>query len=223
MSFAPPVATVYNPLEYAREAHEQYLGKWGQGRREVVLLGMNPGPWGMAQTGVPFGEIAIARDWLGIDASVGRPAREHPKRPVLGFNCTRTEVSGSRLWGWARDRFIVPERFFSRFFVYNYCPLCFMEASGRNRTPDKLPTTEKLPLFEACDSALRLVCEQLSPRFVIGIGKFAEARARLATEGLDLWVGGIPHPSPANPAANQGWAEMAEKRLAALGVKTPGG
>ncbi len=221
MTFTPPVAYVYNPLEYAQQAHEQYLVRWGRGRREVVLLGMNPGPWGMAQTGTPFGEVGFARDWLGVEAPIGKPVREHPKRPVEGFACRRSEVSGSRLWGWARDRFLVPERFFLRFFVYNYCPLCFMEASGRNRTPDKLPAAERGPLFEACDQALRQVCVRLSPRLVVGIGKFAEARARIATEGLDLRVGGIPHPSPANPAANRDWAKMAEMRLAALGVVLP--
>ncbi len=221
MSFQPPVAFVYNPLEYARQAHERYLRMWGGGRPEVVLVGMNPGPWGMAQTGTPFGEVRFVREWLGVVAPIGRPVREHPKRPVLGFECRRSEVSGSRLWGWARDRFSEPERFFARFFVYNYCPLCFMESSGRNRTPDKLPKREREPLFEACDLALRQVCGRLSPRLVVGIGKFAEGRARVATGGLNLLVGGIPHPSPANPAANQGWAEMAETALAELGVPLP--
>ena len=36
--------------------------------KRVVFLGMNPGPFGMAQVGVPFGEVAAVRDWLRIDA-----------------------------------------------------------------------------------------------------------------------------------------------------------
>ena len=85
------------------------------GRGQSLLLGMNPGPWGMAQTGVPFGTVSRVRDWLGIEAPVERPANEHPRRPVLGFGTERDEVSGLRVWGWAQARWGTPERFFERF------------------------------------------------------------------------------------------------------------
>jgi single-strand selective monofunctional uracil DNA glycosylase len=219
LSFAPPVAHVYNPLDYAWAPHEQYLRRYGAGPKEVVLVGMNPGPWGMAQTGVPFGEVAMVRDWLGIEGAVGSPANPHPKRPVEGFACRRSEVSGRRLWGWARERFGTPERFFARFFVANYCPLAFLEASGRNRTPDKLPAAERAPLFAACDRALRRSVELLAPRRVVGIGGFAEGRARAALGGLAVTIGGILHPSPASPAANLGWSRRAERRLRELGIE----
>src|ERR1043166_4504247 len=143
LRFGRHVAYVYNPLEYARPLYEAYVRKYGVGHREIVLVGMNPGPWGMAQTGVPFGEVSMVRDWLGLNRPIGRPRREHPKRPVVGLACTRSEVSGQRLWGWAKATFREPERFFERFFVANYCPLCFMETSGRNLTPDKLPKAER--------------------------------------------------------------------------------
>ena len=149
LSFAEPVCHVYNPLDYARGPHEAFLKRYGEGPKEVLLLGMNPGPWGMAQTGVPFGDVGLVRDWLGITGKVSRPDGEHPKRRVEGFDCGRSEVSGSRLWGWARERFETPERFFARFFVINYCPLAFLEASGRNRTPDKLPKAEREALLGA--------------------------------------------------------------------------
>ncbi|MCL1859942.1 MAG: single-stranded DNA-binding protein, partial [Proteobacteria bacterium] len=61
MRFAPPVTHVYNPLDYAWNVHERYLRRYGDGRKRVVFLGMNPGPFGMAQTGVPFGEVAAVR------------------------------------------------------------------------------------------------------------------------------------------------------------------
>jgi single-strand selective monofunctional uracil DNA glycosylase len=173
----------------------------------------------MAQTGVPFGEVAMVRDWLGIEGAVGSPPNPHPKRPVEGFACRRSEVSGRRLWGWARDRFGTPERFFARFFVANYCPLAFLEASGRNRTPDKLPAAERAPLFAACDRALRRTVELLAPRRVVGIGGFAEARARAALDGIDVPIGGILHPSPASPAANLGWSRQAERQLRGLGIE----
>ena len=218
LQFGPPVSHVYNPLDYARDAHEEYLRRFGGAPGRVVLVGMNPGPWGMTQTGVPFGEVELVRDWLAIRSPVGRPLVEHPERPVEGFACRRREVSGRRLWGWARDRFGSPGRFFRRFFVANYCPLLFLESSGRNLTPDRLPPAARTPLLAACDSALRDTIEALAPRRVIGVGGFAEARAVAALSGMPVEVGRILHPSPASPKANRGWAPQAEADLARLGI-----
>lgn len=225
LEFGPPVTHVYDPLVYAREPHREYVERFGAAPKEVLLVGMNPGPWGMSQTGVPFGEVASVRDWMGIDGRVGKPEPEHPKRPVVGFDCPRSEVSGRRLWGWARERFGAPERFFERFFVWNYCPLVFLEESGRNRTPDKLPKADAEPLLAACDRALAATVAHLGPRLVVGIGRFAEDRARAALHpeatGSAVPIGRILHPSPASPAANRGWAETAEEQLRGLGVEIP--
>lgn len=218
LRFAPPVTHVYNPLEYARAAFEEYVRRYGRGTREVVLVGMNPGPWGMAQTGVPFGEVSFVRDWLKIRTPVGKPVPEHPKRLVRGFDCPRREVSGMRLWGLAKESFGTPEHFFERFFVVNYCPLVFMEASGRNRTPDRLPAAERDALFNFCDAALRRTVSTLRPRFVIGLGKFVEQRARVALRGMDITVGGMLHPSPASPTANRGWMARARADLSRHGI-----
>lgn len=216
--FGPPVAQVYNPLVYARRPYERYLRLYGRSPKEVVFLGMNPGPWGMAQTGIPFGEVQAVTRWLGIREKVDIPAGQHPKRPVRGFECVRSEVSGRRLWGWAEARFGSPEHFFGRFFVANYCPLLFVEESGRNRTPDKLASGEKQPLFAACDRALRRTVEFLRPRHVVGVGRFAEERSREALKGLDLAIGRISHPSPANPRANRGWEKLVAEELRELGI-----
>jgi single-strand selective monofunctional uracil DNA glycosylase len=218
LSFRAPVTHVYNPLLYAAPLHEAYLRRYGAGPKPVLLLGMNPGPFGMAQTGVPFGDVSVVRDWLGLEAGVSRPSREHPKRPVLGLDCPRGEVSGQRLWGWARDRFGTPQRFFARFFVVNYCPLAFIEDSGRNRTPDKLPASEQVPLFAACDEALRRIVRALEPRHIVGVGAFATRRAQQALGGFDVEIGTILHPSPASPLANRGWSSVVERQLAACGI-----
>lgn len=219
LRFKDPVTHVYNPLEYARAPYIEYLKHYAEPPKEIVLIGMNPGPWGMAQTGVPFGEVSAVRDWLGIETSVGTPLLMHPKRPVTGFKCKRSEVSGKRLWGWAQKKFKTPRSFFSRFFVANYCPLSFIEAGGRNRTPNQLRAVERKPLVKVCDRALRRTIEQLKPRYVIGVGLFAEERARAALDGSDVIIGRITHPSPANPKANSGWEALIEKELAALKIK----
>lgn len=218
MTFSPPVDVVYNPLNYAWESYSLYLEKYGNSKKKVVFLGMNPGPWGMAQTGVPFGEINAVRDWLDIDATVGKPENEHPNRPVEGFECRRSEVSGRRLWGLFKERFGTAEHFFDRHFVANYCPLVFMEAGGRNRTPDKLKIEERQKLFNVCDRHLRQVVGILEPEWLIGVGRFTEQRAREALEGIDTRVGNILHPSPASPAANRDWAGTVTKQMMELNI-----
>jgi len=218
LKFRSPVAYVYNPLVYAWPAHELYLRKYGTGRKRIVFLGMNPGPFGMAQTGVPFGEVAAVHGWMKIHAPVGRPAAEHPKRPVLGFDCPRSEVSGRRLWQLFARRFGPAERFFAGHFVVNYCPLAFLQSSGRNHTPDHLPRATRDRLFGACDRHLRRLLSILQPEWLVGIGGFAAERGRGAAAGANIRLGHILHPSPASPAANRGWAVMATRRLVELGI-----
>jgi single-strand selective monofunctional uracil DNA glycosylase len=218
LKFAPPVAYTGNPLAYAWAAHEQYLKKFGGGKMRVVFLGMNPGPFGMAQTGVPFGEVAAVRDWLGIFALVSPPAKAHPKRPVEGFDCARSEVSGKRLWGLFQEKFAKPEKFFAEHFVLNYCPLVFCDAGGKNLTPDKFPADEREKLFSICDAHLRRVAAILEPEWLIGVGAFARERAEAALENSGVKFGQILHPSPASPAANRGWAAAATKQLVAQGI-----
>jgi single-strand selective monofunctional uracil DNA glycosylase len=218
LKFSPPVSLVYNPLVYAWPAHELYLRKFGGSPKRVVFLGMNPGPFGMTQTGVPFGEVAAVRHWLGLRASTGKPEREHPQRPITGFDCARSEVSGRRLWGLFADRFGAAEEFFREHFVLNYCPLAFVEASGRNRTPDKLKREEKASLFGVCDEHLRRAIRALQPEWVIGIGDFAAQRARAVFQEAQPRVGRILHPSPASPLANRDWPKTAAGQLEALGV-----
>jgi single-strand selective monofunctional uracil DNA glycosylase len=204
--------------------------RYGAGRKRVVLLGMNPGPFGMMQTGVPFGEIAAVRDWMGIRAAVTKPEHEHARRPIEGFHCKRSEVSGRRLWGWAGQRFGPADAFFADWFVLNYCPLVFLEDSGRNFTPDKLPAPLLRGLHDLCDRHLAVALAALAPEFAIGVGAFAEKRIRAVLESdlvdgataRKIRAGQILHPSPASPAANRGWVEAAERQLAALGVSLPG-
>ena len=231
LRFSAPVTHVYNPLEYAWAPHEAYVRRYGEGSRQAVLLGMNPGPFGMMQTGVPFGEVAAVRDWMGLSAPVSAPAHQHPKRLIEGFACTRSEVSGRRLWAWAQTRFGSAPAFFSHNFVLNYCPLVFLEASGRNFTPDRVPASEAAALQEACDAHLARALLALSPVWAIGIGGFAmkrlqavtrqrcgglsdDERARLSTIRLTQ----ILHPSPASPAANRGWQAAIDSSLSELGV-----
>ncbi|MGH7670838.1 MAG: uracil-DNA glycosylase family protein [Gemmatimonadaceae bacterium] len=203
---------VYSPLIYAWAAHREYLRRYGVARGRVLLLGMNPGPWGMAQTGVPFGDVVMVHEWFGIETRLGRVLPEqHPKYPILGMACHRNEGSGSRLWRWAEARLGSADEFFSRFFVWNYCPLLFIK-NGRNLTPEHLNRQEKEALMAVCDRALAATVRALAPTAVVGIGRFAEQRAT-AVLGGDADVRYLHHPSPANPTANRDWPALAERVL----------
>ncbi|MDO4636233.1 MAG: single-stranded DNA-binding protein [Lautropia sp.] len=230
LHFAPPVNHVYNPLQYAWAAHATYLARFGHRPKQIIFLGMNPGPFGMMQTGIPFGEVAAVRNWMGIETTIDAPPQQHPKRTIDGFSCTRSEVSGRRLWGWIQRRFGSAEQFFSRAIVINYCPLVFLEASGKNRTPVQLPASEQRALEIPCDRHLATVIESLRPDWLIGIGSFAEKRLRhVVSDTLDdrslarhLQIGHLLHPSPANPAANRGWDEAADRQMRAYGLLPSG-
>ena len=207
------MAHVYNPLTYAWAPHAAYLARFGNAPKKIMFLGMNPGPFGMMQTGVPFGEVAAVRGWMGIEAPVEAPADQHPKRLIDGFACRRSEVSGRRLWGWAEKRFGSADDFFAQNIVINYCPLVFLEATGRNRTPAQLPATEQRALEAPCDRHLARVIEVLTPEWLIGIGGFAEKRLHhVVSEVLDdrplarrLKIGHILHPArPARPPTAAG-------------------
>ncbi|PWU08068.1 MAG: single-stranded DNA-binding protein [Verrucomicrobia bacterium] len=231
LKFSTPVSHVYNPLVYAWPVYESYLRRFAGGHKRVVFLGMNPGPFGMAQTGVPFGEVAAVRNWLGLAGSIGKPPREHPRRPVRGFDCSRSEVSGNRLWGLFAQEFETPTKFFKTHLVMNYCPLAFIEESGRNRTPDKLAPAERETLFEACDAHLLRVVRILQPEWLIGIGDFAFKRAAavfsnghspsgpgVRSHNPAPKLGRVLHPSPASPTANRNWAGLAREQLRQSGV-----
>lgn len=214
-----PVTHVYNPLDYAWRLHRSYIAQVAASAR-VLFLGMNPGPWGMTQTGVPFGEVAVVRDWMKIDGEVDPVENEHPKRPITGIACQRSEVSGRRLWGLMQERFQTPARFFQSHFVLNYCPLVFMESTGRNRTPDKLPRSERDALQQCCDQQLRTVLGLVPWTHVVGVGVFAETCLKRVTSGMGSGeeVVRILHPSPASPAANRDWAGTATTQLEQAGV-----
>lgn len=212
-------AYVYNPLSYARAPYNEYLRRYGAAPKKIIFLGMNPGPFGMAQTGIPFGEVAAVRGWLDITAAVAKPKSEHPKRPVTGFACTRSEVSGRRLWGWARERFGSPENFFRQALVLNYCPLVFMEESGRNLTPDKLPADRRLALEAACDRALKKSVAYLRPAICVGVGAFARTKFEKVLGKTDIKIMRLAHPSPASPAANKGWNAYADALAAEAGLE----
>ena len=220
LSFVAPVTHIYNPLEYAWEAHKWYIRKYVTCQAPILLVGMNPGPWGMAQTWVPFGEVNAVRDFLHMppNIQIGKPVPENPARPVTGLQCKRSEVSGRRLWTeWAHTDYEHADTFFQQFYVYNYCPLMWMEKSGRNRTPVQLPAAKRREVEVFCDQALKNTISTLKPKAICGIGGYAAGRCQEIMKKLPeeekIAVFTVLHPSPASPAANKGWVDKFRSQI----------
>ena len=209
------VAHATNPLNYAWPHHEQYLEKWGKMGAHTLLLGMNPGPWGMAQTGVPFGATEVAQSFLGIKPrQLETPHNAHPKRPIEGMALERQEISGTRLWNLMHQYYGSAEATFQNIFVVNHCPLLLLGATGKNITPNNLPASVMTPILKACDEHLLDVVDIMGITRIIGVGKYAEQRARLALkagktgngtsrDGRTIRIETCWHPSPASPLANR--------------------
>ncbi|KAK3582712.1 hypothetical protein CHS0354_039748 [Potamilus streckersoni] len=216
LQFGSKVYCVYNPLEYAFNTHLNYVSRFCNSEKVVLFLGMNPGPYGMAQNGVPFGDATIVRDWLTIEGDIYKPYKEHPKRPILGLHCSRREVSGSRFWEYFKKKCGIPENFFKHCFVHNICPLTFMSESGKNITPPELPVTERNLLNDYCGSVLVETIRLLGVKILVCVGRFTEQKAQrvLSSAGVNgVRIEMIMHPSPANPAANKDWEAVVEKQL----------
>ena len=194
---------VTNPLNYAWQYHESYLKQYSGLGAKTLLLGMNPGPYGMAQCGVPFGATNIAKNFLNITGKVTDPSGRHPKRPVEGLDFERQEISGTRLWGLLKDIWRTPVNIHKNVFLVNHCPLLLLSESGKNITPDKISGNAVKKLLKACDEHLKEVVIEMGITRVIGVGKYAEKRALLALNGLDVEITTCWHPSPASPLANR--------------------
>ncbi|XP_023328801.1 single-strand selective monofunctional uracil DNA glycosylase isoform X2 [Eurytemora carolleeae] len=215
-----PVKYLSNPLDHAELPHRIFLQKYLDGEKKIIFLGMNPGPWGMCQTGIPFGEIEACKGFLGISAPVKTPKTFHPRRPIEGFDCKRKEVSGQRFWSLIKEVSRTPDTFFKHSFLANHCPLAFMKESGKNVTPPEMPKELREKIMTACDSSLLEILDLLKTDLIIGIGKFAENRGKkiVKENKLKTRVGFLMHPSPINPLANKGWNDIALKQLAELDV-----
>jgi single-strand selective monofunctional uracil DNA glycosylase len=208
INFSGQGLVVYNPLNYAKLATAQYLDTYGQGRKEVLFLSLNPGPFGMAQTGIPFGDVYWVTKYLKIHNTIEQPKDAvHPKRPILGFDCTRKDVSADRFWKLISSFYPNATTFFQKNFLWTFAPLYFCDKSGKNITPDKINLVSRKELEQICLEALKNIILSLQVNNVISIGAYVYKNVlKLDAEVLNkIEVENIPHPSPLNPANNKGW------------------
>ncbi|XP_058812970.1 single-strand selective monofunctional uracil DNA glycosylase [Topomyia yanbarensis] len=215
-------AVTYDPIEYAVELHLAYMQRYLDGPKPVLFLGMNPGPWGMCQTGVPFGYIPAVRDWMQLRGQVLKPIPELSVRPVEGLACTRGEQSGQRWWGLYERICGKPENFFRNCFVFNICPLAFFQANGRNITPADLKGTSKTRMQEVCTEYLQSALELFNPSIIISVGRYTEDRVKALVrqnllDATRVQLKCMPHPSPRS-LNNTNWHDKAQQWLEDNGV-----
>lgn len=192
--------TVCDPLVYAWDNYEAFIRLSARAGQKVLFLGMNPGPYGMMQTGVPFGDVMMVRDYLGISGDIDMPAAQPENKPIVGMKTTKREASGMKFWGMAAS-YGDPESFFSAAAVLTYCPLVFIDGK-RNVTPSELPRSDRRTIDSICQGYLERMMDILRPRKAIALGHYAEERLRKA--GIDDPVY-FPHPSPRNPSSSAFW------------------
>ncbi len=208
---------IYNPLIYAKEMFYEYIREYVDSPTKYFFLGMNPGPFGMAQTGIPFGEVNTVKEYLKINKPIYKPEREHPNRKVEGLSIVRSEISGLRLWNLFKTYYPNPKDMKKNIYVANYCPLLFLSKvkTAKNITPNKLSKETREMLDSVCDRYLFETIDLLKCEKLIGIGKYAEKKLKNDT----IPYFSILHPSPASPLANKGWSEKVEIQLEANGVR----
>uniref|UniRef100_A0A182MSA2 Uracil-DNA glycosylase-like domain-containing protein n=1 Tax=Anopheles culicifacies TaxID=139723 RepID=A0A182MSA2_9DIPT len=215
------VAACYDPIEYASAIHCAYLQRFLDGPKAVLFIGMNPGPWGMCQTGVPFGYVPAVRDWMGLRGTVAKPTPELAARPVEGLACTREEQSGKRWWGLYQELCGTADCFFRSCFVYNLCPLAFFHQSGRNITPSELKGKAKGEIQSISEQYLETALKVLKPKIIISVGRYTEDRVKTLTKqnriGPTIVTYCMPHPSPRS-LNNTNWSQKAKLWLSEHGI-----
>lgn len=266
------VSHVYNPLRYMWPAHERFLSRHYVREREslpnvgrldlyrpagtaksrrYLILGMNPGPHGMVQTGLPFGDVVNAAAMLGYKTGDQIPAPDlasvalHPSRPVIGLSATRREASGERLWGGLASIWGSLDAVLADCFAANYCPLAYFadDASGTNVTPEEFgkrtvngkpnpryDTAYAAELDEVCLPYLVRVARAMRVEVILAVGRYAEVKAKIIAALCPEATRRCPspkvvyltHPSPLATRSAGEWATMARHALDAACVLPPG-
>jgi len=238
----PPVGDLValDPTRYCRSAWAAYL-QMAARLGCVLVVGMNPGPHGMAQTGVPFTDPWIV-DELDLQAPradvppADIPAvgswrhRSHRARGVLG---SKREESAKRLWpllreicapyaavGPSADKIAeATRRVCNEVLLVNALPICWLDPAGKNVSAEQVekraPAQVREGLRDLVNEWLQAVADILRPAAVIGVGRWA--REFVTDLDVDHFVeipfrDGIKHPSP-SAGSEAAWRAEAEPIL----------
>lgn len=191
------VQYVYNPVDYAYAGYSRYVRKYLKSSKKILFVGLNPGPYGMCQTGIPFGDVSTVKEWMELEMDISKPLDECPKKPVDGLKCTTVEQSGKRFWGFFKKKCGAADNFFRNAFVINYCPIAFFDRSGKNVTPNELEVSSREELEKICDEYLEKVVEMVKCEIIICVGRYAEHKVKsIFIDNSEINILYMKHPSP---------------------------
>jgi single-strand selective monofunctional uracil DNA glycosylase len=221
---------VLNPGRYGERWHARFRRAYPMSPRPLLVFGLNPGPYGMAQTGVPFTDLkrlesALPGLWKDLVASGEPVTRPGLAPPSLARHLTRTfESSSVRVYRFLERAYGRPELALREVVFVNPCPLLFIDPeTGANRTPADLPralrarkAAELVHAFEELRRATVLeAVAELEPRGAILLGRDVAAavgealRAALGARSVVEWE----HPARAVPETwSRGLADELRKR-----------
>lgn len=213
LQFPKNITHIYNPIVYALNLHCQYIKKFLNGKKKVMLIGMNPGPNGMVQNGVPFGNTNTVKNLMKIQGQVDQPPSLNPKRPVTGLSCTTEEPSGVRIWNLLQKLAGSLEVFGEQCFLHNFCPLAFFDEQGKNITPSELKGKIKSTLRDICLKYLEKEIQLIQPEIIIAIGSYVgDSLRKLSKQSIyvrtNIKILQLAHPSPRS-LNNNNWPEKA--------------
>ncbi len=216
---------IWNPGLYGETWHARFRRLYRPGQHPLVVFGLNPGPYGMAQTGIPFTDIRrlvsalpdLAAELRGRGERVEPPGLAPPGlRPYLSRSF---ESSAVRVYRFLKKGWGGAERGWTEVVVANPCTLLFIDpAEGKNRTPADLARAARLrgsgrdQVRELVESfgRIRIRCavesiEALSPRGAILLGKDVQAALGPALRRILGEARVIPWEHPAR-AVPESWA-----------------
>jgi single-strand selective monofunctional uracil DNA glycosylase len=199
---------VLDPSRYGERWHAPFRRLYPPRARPLLVFGLNPGPYGMAQTGIPFTDLKrLAQGLPRLAAELARSG-ERLSLPGLAPSSlqpflTRTfESSSVRVHRFLRLAHGSAERAFREVVFVNPCPLLFIDrALGENRTPADLPRALRAGVDEARVEVVSVAVARLRARGAIVLGRDAAAalsvplRARLGERAVVEWE----HPARAVP------------------------
>ena len=132
---------VWNPGSYGAPWHRVFREIYPLRERPILMFGLNPGPYGMGQTGIPFTDVRRLRQCLPKMALTLRERGREPRVPGLAprslrrFFTREFESSAVRVYRFLELGWGSAEKGWRSVGVANSCPLLFLDPEGRNQTP----------------------------------------------------------------------------------------
>ena len=205
---------VWNPQLYGLPLYRRFATEHlPTSRGAIVALGLNPGKYGMSQTGIPFTDVTrAARVGIAIEPPGLAPAS---LRPFL--KSYRVERSSASVYNLLDALWGGPAEGWRRLWAVAPCGLLFLEPDGTNVTPADARLARRDDVRELRLRVIRESVEAARPRGVLLLGQDV---ARVAADALgDVETLVVDHPVARGPGRRgpAWWAGVVAQAVRARG------